>query len=61
MKKLVASLAVAAALVVPAAPALADVPPPAGTDPCPSGFTGAIVWHWDPVDKEYDYYFLCFH
>lgn len=46
MKKLVLAACAAAALVLPAAPAAAsDIPPPAGTDPCPAPYTGGyIVW-----------------
>lgn len=61
MKKLFAVALAGAALVGPATAALADIPQPAGADPCPAGSKGRIVWHYDPVEKDYDYYKLCIY
>lgn len=49
MKKLIASAVVAAAMALPAVPAApaaaSEIPPPAGTKPCPAPYTGGyIVW-----------------
>jgi hypothetical protein len=46
MKKLIAGVLGAAALALPAAPASAsEIPPPAGTKPCPAPYThGFILW-----------------
>lgn len=46
MKKLIASVIAAAAIALPATPAAAsDIPPPAGTKPCPPPYVrGFILW-----------------
>jgi len=61
MKKLFVSAALGAALLVPGTSALADIPQPAGADPCPAGSKGVIVWHYDPQERDYDYYKLCIY
>ena len=58
MKNLIAGAVVAAAIAFPAAPAgAADAQ--AGTEPCRSGQTGIVVWVWDHLEQEKDYYRLC--
>lgn len=51
MKKLILAALAAAALALPAVPAAAsEIPPPAGTKPCPAPYTGGyIVWVQLPV------------
>lgn len=59
MKKLLVSLAVGAAVLVPGAAALADIPEPVGHENCPPGYRGRVVWHWNPVTRTYDHYPVC--
>ncbi|MDQ4024734.1 MAG: hypothetical protein M3217_04480 [Actinomycetota bacterium] len=60
MKKLLTSALVAAALAVPAGAAGAsEADAQAGTEPCRSGQTGIVVWVWDRIEQEKDYYRLC--
>ncbi|HEV2757750.1 MAG TPA: hypothetical protein VG318_18475 [Actinomycetota bacterium] len=44
MKKLLTTLALAAALAAPAAPASAAESNPGGVKDCPPGYTGYVVW-----------------
>lgn len=53
MKKLLATAALAAALVLPAAPAHAS--DPAGTKECPPGYGGFVVYVW-----KLETHLLCF-
>ncbi|MDQ3915146.1 MAG: hypothetical protein M3323_07425 [Actinomycetota bacterium] len=60
MKKLIASALVAAALAVPVGAAGAsEADAQFGTEPCRSGQTGIVVWVWDHLENEKDYYRLC--
>ena len=60
MKQLLASALVAAALCVPVGSAVAaESDAQAGTEPCRSGQTGIVVWVWDHLENEKDYYRLC--
>lgn len=60
MKKLIASAIVAAAIVLPAAPAAAaDVDAWWGRKPCDWGEVGTVVWHDTPA-TDYEEIRLCF-
>jgi hypothetical protein len=62
MKKLLASAAVAVALLLPAASAYAsEIPSPAGVDDCPAGSVGRIVWRYDYLERQYYYYKFCIY
>lgn len=61
MRKLIAAVLLTAALLLPAGVAAADESAPAGTNPCPAGSKGRIVWYYDPVDKQTYYYKLCIY
>ncbi|HEV2757751.1 MAG TPA: hypothetical protein VG318_18480 [Actinomycetota bacterium] len=58
MKKLLGAAFAAACLVAPATPAAAS-DALAGTDECWAGQTGIVVWVWDPIEQERDYFRLC--
>lgn len=61
MKKLLGCAAISLGLLLPAASASAAVAPPAGTDPCPGGQNGVVVWHWDTTTNQYRYHHVCFN
>lgn len=61
MKRLITGAVLAGALLFPAPGAHADDWAPAGTEPCPAGSKGRIVWYYDPVDKQTYYYKLCIY
>lgn len=61
MKKVLAPLALAAALALPAAPAAAsETGPPAGIRPCGPMQIGYVVWVYDPfTGTNYDLVAYC--
>ena len=63
MKKLIASAAIAAALVLPAAPAFADERPGAGVEDCREwggGYYGVWAWYYD-LENDYHRIWTCIY
>lgn len=59
MKKLIASVTVAAAIALPVVPASAeDTAAWAGRKPCPWGYVGTIIWHDTPA-TDYEEIRIC--
>lgn len=60
MKKLIASAFIAAALVVPAAPATAnEAATIVKVTACPPGYTGHVVWAWNEKRGWYEVASFC--
>lgn len=58
MKKLLGAALAAGCLLLPATAASAN-DAQAGTEPCRSGQTGIVVWVWDHLENEKEYFRLC--
>jgi hypothetical protein len=60
MKKLFASAALAAFLLLPGIPAGASEPSaPVRVTACPPGYTGYVVWHWNEKRGWYEVASYC--